>query len=251
MRKEGKSNATASEFRAASHVAVIDRAMAGLLKLEIRTRMPADVPHQYVGTIVDNTIVLLASCGNALDGGTRRVSCSEAPNWVSAMQAVHRSFFSSIQMAAELGLRHVCKERGTGVHSAFRGKVEKQLAIIEEGLTEAKGRRALVKLRKQLTRSKPEFADYLNAGLEAAAIPSAERKTWRKFFGALGIVRNKASHSDSSLSETEREGLRGGGFGGLVSSSGSLVMNPSRYVEVSSHVLDFLDLIAKKPAEAG
>ena len=84
------------------------------------------------GTTVDNTVGLLAAPANALDGGTRALRFSDTRNWLSLMQAVHRSFFSSLQLAIEAGLVAICRERGLQVPSRLRHRMKSAIEKIEK-----------------------------------------------------------------------------------------------------------------------
>jgi len=72
---------------AQAHLVAIDAAIASLIALSGRMTAPAPVSHQFIGTIVDNTIVLLTAPGNSLDIGSRSFMFSHTRNWISLMQA--------------------------------------------------------------------------------------------------------------------------------------------------------------------
>lgn len=76
----------------AKHLQRILEAVDELTAFHSRTAAPAPMPHQFVGTVVDNTVGLLTAPANALDGGARAIRFSDHANWLSLMQAVHRSF---------------------------------------------------------------------------------------------------------------------------------------------------------------
>jgi len=101
------------------------------MSFHARTAAPAPIPHQYVGTVADTTIGLLTAPANALDNGVRRIQFSNDRNWLSLMQAVHRSFFSSLQLAIESGLEAICREQGLKVSSRLRESIESAIGKIE------------------------------------------------------------------------------------------------------------------------
>lgn len=185
--------------------------MRELGALQRRTVSPAPLPHQFIGTVVDNTIGLLTAPANALDGSCRRVTFSEDTNWLSLMQAVHWSFLSSIHRATEKALSELCQAENLQVPAA-----------------EHRIRRA-------------SFNDYLEAVLKTRSL---ENDAWREFFSALSILRNKVSHSQVELSELEKGKLRGGGLGECIDASGNLQFKPERYLHVTKKILDFLDLVS-------
>ncbi len=224
------------------HLQRITEAISELLAFHTRTASPAPIPHQFVGTIIDNTVGLLTAPANSLDGGSRSMRFEEAANWVSLMQSVHRSFFSSVLAAVELGITHLCQVHNIAVTSTqgekFFGKVTAvQKASSAAGLDFPE----LAALAKHFSSYRPVFADYLEATLARAALEKTSKKHWRGFFRALSIVRNKTSHSDVSLTDTERNDLRNGGFEVMVDEHGELVLNPRMYAQVVHFTLQFFD----------
>jgi hypothetical protein len=226
------------------HIEVIDEAIAELLTLHARTAEPAPLPHQYVGTIVDNTIGLLTAPANSLDRGARHIGFEQNENWLSLMQAVHRSFFSSLHTATEKALADICTKRGVQVTSRLQTASEKALTeLIPELPQTPNAHRVLKNLRKLFRTVHPGFDDYLNSALGTSAIPPSAQVTWRKFFRGLSIVRNKVSHSDPTLSLAEISDLRAGGFSFMVKEPDTLVMNPRMYFQSATFTLDFLDVV--------
>lgn len=218
--------------------------MRELHALADRTRSPAPIPHQYIGTVVDNTIGLLTTPGNALDGGRRIVTFSETSNWISLMQAVHRSFFSSVHLATEAGLVSLCVERGVPLRSRLRDAAAAPIAKIEQVAGHRPDiQRAVKDLRAVLRTTRPGFDDFLEGALSTVPLPRKVKATWRRFFRALSIVRNKTAHSDPRLTEAERIRLRDGGFTVMISPSGDLGLNPRMYLQVVTFTLNFFDLL--------
>jgi len=240
------------------HLQAILKAIDELMGFHARTAAPAPIPHQYVGTHIDNTVALLTVSANALDGGNRTVSFSDNSNWLSLMQAVHRSFFSSLQIAVEKGLADVCCDRGLQVHNRLHEGMESAVAQIDEAAGDNETMRRHIKhLRPFIKPDRPNFNDYLESVLANLSVPpetkKQTKKQWRRFFLVLSIVRNKASHSDVSLTDHEREALRQGEFGDMISTSERLVINPEKYAQFATLALQFLDLIcrATPPASGG
>jgi hypothetical protein len=231
-------------FNRQSHIKAIDQAISELITLSARTATPAPIQHQYIGTVVDNTACLLTAPGNSLDNGNRVASFSEIPNWLSAMQAMHRSFYSSIHLATEKALEEYCDSKGIEVSSSIKRTANKEFEKIISSITDQVAKEKTEKLFTKLTRGlRPLFNDYLNAALKSSSLPKSDKATWRKFFNALTIVRNKSSHSDPSLTNTEIKKLQEGGFATLVSDAGSLQINPRNYFQISSFILDFFDIL--------
>lgn len=233
-----------TEFNSASHIQHLDAAIAELLQLEKRTAAPAPIPHQYIGTAVDNAVLFLSACANSLDSGARKITFSQTDNWLSAMKAVHRSFFASLHSVVEAGLTAICEERALTAESAQQRKTDQyleRLSLLVVGNSDAL--QLIAKLKKLNGSLRTGFQDQLNVVLESSALDETEKRGWRKFFDALGIVRNKSSHPNPALSDNELERLREGGFAVAVSADGRLVMNPRMYHQAATVVLNFFDAI--------
>ena len=235
-------------FNAETHLQHIEESLAALLTFAPRTAAPAHVAHQYVGTVIDNTLAHSVAAANSLDGGTRTATFSESRNWESLLQAVHRLFFASMHLAIERGLNDVCEAAGVEVQSSttsqFDREYDKLLTALEIDSSNEQAQRFKKKCRP---RAHPTFDDHLNAALKLPSLnlPRETQQTWRSFFRALSIVRNKASHSDPTLSSTETADLAKGGCAAMVSSNDTLVLNVRMHTQVVERVLSFLDLVVK------
>jgi hypothetical protein len=229
------------------HLESIQIASSELLAMQKRTAHPALVQHQYIGTVLDNTISLLTAPANSLDRGHRYLTFTDPKNWLSLMQAVHRSFLSSIHTATEKGLVDYCNTRGAVVESRIRSDAVVHLNELAKLVGDE--HRALKKLHRLIGKGHPSFDDYLNSALEVSCFTTKQKTVWRRFFKALSTVRNKVSHSDTTLSDAEQEALKTGGLGAMVSSKGELMVNPQMYHQLATFLLDFFDslLNSKKP----
>lgn len=212
------------------HLKRIQESIDELMPLSVTSAAPASIQYQYIGTLVDNTLVLLTGVANSLDGGGRSIWFSDFENWVSAMQAVHRSFYSSLISFIEKGLSDFCEQKKIEVKS---GREKTAESIIKTSNVGDK----LAKKIKQLAGDRPDFMDYIDVVI-VNTIPERE-KHWRPFFEALKVVRNKSSHSDPSLSSLEKEKLKKGGLGALVSKSSNLQINTRNYKQIIDCVLQF------------
>jgi hypothetical protein len=235
-----------------AHFDNIQSALADLHALQGRTKDPAPLPHQYVGTMIDNTFALLTAPSNALSGGSLRIGFDQWGNWLSLLQAIHRSFFASIIIGVEKGCAVFCEASGTTVLARPNGRAMRLLKKVDEA---AAGNVAVLdataKLRDVLAPKHPAFADYLEAAMSAARFNDVDRKTWRQFFLAVAVVRNKASHSNSALTDTDRATLTHGGCAPLIGAHGDLAVNPTHYPQIASHALDFCDLLTSGKNPAG
>lgn len=218
-----------------SHLNGINKTINSLLQFQERTKSPNPIPHQYIGTMIDNTVCLLCSAGNSLDNGNRLIKFSDQRNWISLIKTIHRSFFSSVHTALECGIIEECVYRNITVESSEKKRYVKILENLDSDDPNVK------KLRAYFEKRKPSFKDYLNKILVSSKMNNERRKIWISLIDGLSIIRNKASHSDPSLSEHEREILQNGGFAVMISQSGELHMNPQYYPQTVQFILDFWD----------
>jgi hypothetical protein len=219
----------------------IDTAITDLATLSAKTGAPASLQHQYVGTIVDNTLVLLTGVANALDGGKRSVSVSEYDNWLSTLKAVHRSFYNTIINAIELGMDKVRQQDSLTIKTQRARTAESLISAIEKSNGPLSPR--LRSRIRQLSGNHPDFMDYIETVITHRLPNEGQRDVWRNSFKALVIVRNKASHSKPTLSSAEVLQLQKGGMGALVSPEGELISHVDYYQQIIESVLRFLDEI--------
>ncbi len=207
---------------------------------------PASVQKQYIGTCVDDTLVMLTGVANSIDGGGRHITFSDEASWHSAMKAVNRSFSNSIVSHTEKACADWCAAKGITVESRRLKKGQKLCELVRNAsITDESIVQRLEKGILDLAGSKPAFSDYVNTVIENSNVGSERAKMWRKFFKALSTPRNKASHSDVTLSQHEVDELRASGFGALISSEGELQLNSRHYKEICGHVLLFFEELAK------
>jgi len=228
-------------FNRDNHIREIDKAFEELFNLQDRTKAPASIQNQFIGTVIDNTLCLITGPGNSLDKGKRHVVYDKPENWISAMQAVHRSFYASVHLAIERGLIEYCEQRSVTVESSVKKEYEKKYEKIKNKLT-AETQPLVTNLFEKMTKGiSPNFYDYLNSALENSTIENKNKIGWRKIFDGLTIIRNKSSHSDPSLSENEIQRLKEGGYDALVSTENQLQLNPRNYYQIVVPILDFFD----------
>jgi len=237
---------THTKLNKATHLQRILESINQLLLVSAKTGNPAPIPHQYIGTVIDNTIGLLTATANSLDLGNRVISHTEDHQWLSLMQSVNRSFFSSIHIATETALAHICTTNNIEVLSRQQEKMSKAIDAIEAAI---ENKAILKKQFKSLRASclkHPAFKDYLETALSIKEHNSDFKKTWRKFFDALSIIRNKVSHSNPTLNYKEKEKIRDGGFGVFISAEGTLQFNSRMYEQVAVFTLEFFDELTSK-----
>jgi len=96
------------------------------------------------------------------------------------MQAVHRSFFSSVHLATESGLVNVCRERGVAPRNRLREAAEDPVGRIKDAAGNVSGvSRALKDLRAILRTTRPAFDDHLEGALSTVKLSAQIKKTWR------------------------------------------------------------------------
>ena len=189
------------------HLPVIEAAINELLPIGIATAPPAPISHGYIGTVTNATCSLLATCAIALDKKPRTPDLND-DQWWALMKIVHRGFYSSLQAAIEGALLEICNQRGQAITSSRPGR-------------------------------SPEFNDYREAVLDCSSITDQRKKYWRIYFRGLSILRNKASHFDTSISTKEQENLKMAGLDHHINSKGAVHTNTKNYLPIVNKVLDF------------
>lgn len=225
-------------FNKEKHLERIQEALDELALLQDRTKAPNPIAHQYIGTIVDNTRGLLTAPANSLDNGSRKATFSDDENWVSFMQAVHRSFLSSLHTAVEISFERILEDKKRNAENKQQKKYKEKLKTFKP--INEKLEAFITKIIEDIPLN---FRDKLNAVLELTSLNKKEKGMWRKFFIGMTIVRNKVSHSNSTLTQQEQEDLKQGGLKALVSNNGDLQVNPRMYKQFAEFSLNFFDLV--------
>ncbi len=221
-----------------THLKRILEALDELVLLQDRTKAPNPIAHQYIGTIVDNTIGLLTAPANSLVKGSRNVTFSDDKNWVSLMQAVHRSFLSSLHTAVEISFERILEDQKIKAENKQQKKYKEKLKTFKS--INEKLEAFITKIIEGIPLN---FRDKLDAVLELTSLNKKEKGTWRKFFIGMTILRNKVSHSNSTLTQQEQEDLKQGGLKALVLKNGNLQVNPRMYKQFAEFSLNFFDLV--------
>lgn len=221
-----------------AHLKEIQESIEELILLQNRTKASNPIAHRYIGTVVHNTIGLLTAPANSLDKGSRNITFSEDENWLSLMKAVHRSYFSSLHTAVEMGFERILKDQKTKAENKQQKKYKRKLETyepIDENLEAF-----IIKIIEGIPLN---FRDKLDAVLELTSLPQRVKSTWRKFFIGMTVVRNQVSHSNLTLTQQEQKDLIQGGLKALVAKNGDLKVNPKMYKEFAEFSLHFFDLV--------
>lgn len=128
------------------------------------------ITHRYIGTIINNTLVFLCSVANSLDGRSRHIEFDQMRGWKSAMQAVHRSFVSTLHLAIETGLEDLCTRLNVTAESSER---KRYLKIVNEINGNDNHKKTLT---TYFEKRKPSFEDKVNAILKYRKIIEKEKK---------------------------------------------------------------------------
>lgn len=201
----------------------------------------ATIQAQYIGTCVDNTLVLLTAIANSIDHGSRSIAFSEYSNWHSAMQAVHRSFYSSIVSCTEKACADFCTTKGIQIDVGRLQTVEKINTLITDHIDNKQIALRIEKQIRSFAGDKPTFLDHINAVIKNTNPIKGRAKIWRGYFTSLNTVRNKSSHSDPTLSNAEADLLKANGFAALVSDTNELHTNTRNYIQICRHILLFFE----------
>jgi hypothetical protein len=205
--------------------------------------------------MIDNTMYLTLAvvhfiespAASVVQDAPERIEMSHQDMALSLIKSVHRSFFSSVMIGTEKGLDWLCARADVTVESSIRRQLDAvidKIAADFDADTIRPHLRAIKNLRSNLI----TFQDYLNTAMEHTEVADDFCSNWRDYFRALSIIRNKASHSKVTLTDTERQDLRKARFDSWIDDRGELQLNTLRYAEVSARILDFFDVMCQAPA---
>jgi len=156
--------------------------------------------------------------------------------------AMHRAFFSDLHIGVEGSLKELIDNQGFKV---FVSKHELAKSIVKKIEEKLKDTTPIPKELNKILKLGSKFAtfnDYLNTVLDN--IESLDRKyksESRAYFDALNIIRNKISHSDMTLSETEKEKLKKAKFSKAILPNGFLQMTFEGYKSLLMDIVRFFD----------
>ena len=216
-----------------------------LTDLEARTAHTAPVPYRYVGQIIRNTKVLLTAPANTFSNKPKFNLGGNDKSRTLLIGSIHRSFFADIHGNSEEGLSTICNDRGITVESNQKKQIEDLLQKIElETGHNLRVKRHTSRLRKKMRSIRPNLMDYVNTLLKQSDLTKEKQKTWKDFFEAITILRNKCSHSIFNIEESERKKLIAGGFQQSVNIPGEIIVGPRMYSQVANNILNFFDLFS-------
>ena len=121
---------------------------------------------------------------------------------------MHKTFFNDLHIGTEDGLRQIIQKNNFPMTITREEKAKSLVERISNKIKESSKINGELKEILELVGTHPTFNDYLNCVLNN--IPSLSTtyiKGCRIFFDGFNIIRNKVSHSDMTLSESEKEKL--------------------------------------------
>jgi hypothetical protein len=176
--------------------------------------IPRSDPVRLLSTVIRTSAVML-SLPHDLAHPDRHIGLRFNPdldgeNFDQLLLAIYRTFLTSVHIWCEQGVIEFCNQRGISVQCSLTRKWDaavRSIALTPEDQT---------KLRKLRPPDNLSSADIVNAATNH--LPSARRAYWRRFFEAMGVVRNKCSHAhiDPELKFSEMERLEKAGLGGFL-----------------------------------
>ena len=217
-----------------AHIRQIEESLERLSELSVEFAAPAPEVLQLLGTAVDNTTAGLVSALNSISDSPKVVRFGHESNWKSYMGSVHRSFFNTIHAVTEEGLKSLCTEKGIDVYNSKRVRMENLIDGIQ-GISRRNKQKLL-----SFVGVRPEFMDYIEATV--ANLDAERQDYWRKWFIAIGSIRNISSHSNSLLRDVDKDRLNAAGLQKLIDGN-ELSMNTSIYNYCLTMVRDFYNEI--------
>jgi hypothetical protein len=155
---------------------------------------------------------------------------------------MNRAFFSDLHIGVEEGLKEVISNQGFIVIVSKHELAKSILQNIEKKLEDTTLISGELNKILRLGGKFATFNDYLNTVLNnIKSLDKNYQSNARAYFDALSIIRNKISHSDTALSESEKKKLKRGKFNNAISTDGSLQMTFEGYKFLLTDIVRFFD----------
>ena len=193
----------------AAFIPEADAAIRDLQRFGRVTAAPAPDYHGYLGVITNAAMSLLALCIHQTGTAVVFPGPLSGDQWEALVVMVHRAFYAGLLTAIEGMCDGFCKSRGSTVTASRPAR-------------------------------SPEFMDYINSALGASRLNDARRTYWRRYFDAVRILRNKASHFSNALTPHERQTLQDAGLGHHITANDTVQTRPANYAPLAQRVLDFV-----------
>ncbi len=134
--------------------------------------------------------------------------------------SMHREFLRELHTNIEDGLSQIVEQKQFPLLITKEEQAKSIVESIKQKLGDTTIIRTELKKILRLGGMFPTFNDYLNTVIENIPLPETYRHECRMYFDAFSIVRNKMSHSDMTLSESEKEKLITAKFGKIIAPDG-------------------------------
>ena len=217
----------------------LDSALTKLLDFE--KDLGNKVELRGLGAVVQGIICFLTVAANTLDKGQRQLRFSEKDDWNNLMTLINRAFYANLHTAIEAELLDFCKRKNTDVESSHRRKLLKEFnERLRPNLPPSLADEFEIFIQKILP-DRPSSNDILNSALKVATFTNDDKKYFRRLYEALSVLRNKSSHSDITLTESDKLKLQDAQLTFLVSSTDTLQSQPGHYFILTQMVSLFLE----------
>lgn len=229
------------------HLAEIDNTIIKLHELAEDKSNNKSIQQRYITKCASNTVALLCGIANSAETTddithTRRVIFGSEDGWTSAVGAVHSSFYNSLVSHVEIACSELCAEKSIDVKIARHKSVDKMIAIANKDNILSNATNDIIKKETiKIVGSKPSFIDYVNAVMEDSKMSKKRIKIWRNYMESLNLLRNKSSHSNKTLSDSEVSLLQKSGFGIFLSQKNELQMSTGTYRQICMNTLNFFN----------
>ena len=225
--------------------------IVNLKKLQIILRKK-DPPHEQLNPALGNALIGMVNSLLYISGKHEGLPGFNESFFYNLQATMHITFFSDLHIGTEECLIAILRKQKIEPELNRRKQVESiiQALIIKVG-DAASIEREVSDIRNLVSKN-PTFNDHLNTVLENCnGLSDTYKRDSRKYFNALNVIRNKVSHPQTALTDSEKNTLREGAFSNAIGVDGKLQMTFERYFTVLMNVVRFLDIISTNIHQGG
>ncbi len=201
--------------------------------------------YKFLYPTVENAMYNMANILGYLEGVNPHLIKFDEGYFRNRHIAMHKTFFNDLHTGTEEGLRAIIKEQGFVIKISrselAEGIVDSIKAKIKDTVVIDNQFKKIISLGGRYA----TFNDYLNVVLNnIKGLDETYKSDCRKFFDGFNIIRNKVSHSEMQLSDSESKKMRDAKLGNALTPDGrNIQMTFEGYKLLVGDIVSFFDYL--------